>query len=151
MEIAERLVSALRSAVLGQCGANDGSTGLLLSGGIDSRIILGSAEPGALSSWTVASYAENPELAIARRVAHCCRSDFHPIINEPCRIFDWEKTATIENNGLYPASPQTPRLFRLRPRVRRSAVWSRPRLYSAWLLFAVKISRFIGLINDCHP
>ena len=67
---------------------------------------IGFIKSGTLSSWTVASYAQNPELAIARSVARFCGSDFNPIINEPEQIFEWEKTATIENNGLYPASPQ---------------------------------------------
>lgn len=106
IEIAEMLVVALRCAVMRQCESKSAPAGLLLSGGIDSRIILGSSKPSTLSSWTVASYAQNPELAIARRVARFCGSDFNPIINEPEQIFDWEKTATIENNGLYPASPQ---------------------------------------------
>lgn len=106
MEVADRLVSALRRAVVRQCETPNGSAGLLLSGGIDSRLILGSAVQGTLSSWTVASYEDNPELAIAQSVARCCNSDFNPIINVPEQIFEWEKTATIENNGLYPASPQ---------------------------------------------
>ena len=106
MEIASRLVTALRCAVSRQCETPNGSAGLLLSGGIDSRLILGLSVPGRLSSWTVASYEENPELAIAQRVASCCNSDFNSIINDPEQIFEWETTATIENNGLYPASPQ---------------------------------------------
>ena len=105
-EIADMLVPALRNAVKRQCESNNKTAGLLLSGGLDSRIILGSADPGALTSWTVASYEKNPELAIARKVAHRCGSEFNPIINEPGRIFDWERTAAIENNGIYPASPQ---------------------------------------------
>ena len=48
--------------------------------------------------WTVAGY-EKSELAIARKVAHRCGDEFNPIINEPGRIFDWERTAAIENNG----------------------------------------------------
>lgn len=106
MEIAEMLAPALRRAVSRQSNIPTGFPGILLSGGLDSRMILGSAEAGSLSSWTVASYAQNPELAIARQVASCCNSDFNPIVNEPGQIFGWEKTATIENNGLYPASPQ---------------------------------------------
>ena len=69
MEVADRLVSALRRAVVRQCETPNGSAGLLLSGGIDSRLILGSAVQGTLSSWTVASYEDNPELAIAQSVA----------------------------------------------------------------------------------
>ena len=105
-EIADFLVPALRNAVKRQCKSHNGKAGLLLSGGVDSRVILGSADPGALTSWTVASFEKNPELAIARQVAHHCGSEFNPIINEPERIFEWERVATIENNGIYPSSPQ---------------------------------------------
>ena len=105
-EISEILVPALRQAVKRQCKSNNKTAGLLLSGGLDSRIILGCADPGELTSWTVASYEKNPELAIARQVAHVCGSEFNPIINEPGKILEWERRATIENNGIYPASPQ---------------------------------------------
>lgn len=105
-EIADSLAPALRQAVSRQCNLQNGTAGLLLSGGVDSRIILGAADPGALPSWTVASYEKNPELAIARQVAQLCGSKFNPIINEPAQILAWERAATIENNGIYPASPQ---------------------------------------------
>ncbi len=105
-EVAEKLSLALKAAVTSQTSPDLGQAGLLLSGGVDSRLVLGSSDTGKLSSWTVASYETNPELLIAEQVAKICGSAFHPIIVSPERILDWQETSTLENNGLYPASTQ---------------------------------------------
>src|ERR1043165_2876661 len=51
---------ALRAAV--KRAVKGSRTGLLLSGGVDSRWVLGAAPKGSLSCWTTASFADNPEL-----------------------------------------------------------------------------------------
>ena len=59
-ETAETLATALRSAVQRQVKSD--ATGLLLSGGVDSRLLLAAAEPDSMSCWTTASFEGNPEL-----------------------------------------------------------------------------------------
>jgi len=80
--------------------------GLLLSGGIDSRWILAATPAHALSSWTTASYAGNPELKLAERVADICQSEHHTVIVDPEDTLTTHDDAAVESNGLYPASPQ---------------------------------------------
>ena len=103
-EIANQLTESLKKAVGRQTSFEVSSPGLLLSGGLDSRIILGSAGQGSLSSWTTASYAENPELAIAKQVSKYCKSEFHPLLINPSETLNWHEQTVIENNGLYPSS-----------------------------------------------
>lgn len=101
-EGAQRLASALRAAVERETGA-DGA-GLLLSGGIDSRLILAAARPGSLSCWTTASFLGNPELRIAAEVARHFGAEHHPLIVDPSATLDVLDRTTAESNGLYPAS-----------------------------------------------
>lgn len=106
IEISRQFLEAIQVAVETQTSLASENTGLLLSGGVDSRLILGSDHSGRLSSWTVASYETNPELNIARQAADMIGSEFHPIIVNPEKILEWQEEATIDNNGLYPASTQ---------------------------------------------
>ena len=66
-EGARLLADALRRACARQAEGPD--AGLLLSGGLDSRLVLAASPRGALSCWTTASYHANPELAVARDTA----------------------------------------------------------------------------------
>jgi len=99
---AERLSHALRAAVARQTA--DPSSALLLSGGIDSRLIIAAAPEQALACWTTASFDDNPELAIARRTASLCNAPFNPAIVEPSDTLDFLEPEVRVNNGLYPAS-----------------------------------------------
>jgi asparagine synthetase B (glutamine-hydrolysing) len=101
-EGAGRLAGALRAAVEREVGPDGGA--LLLSGGIDSRLLLAAARPGSLSCWTTASYAENPELAIAVELAQRYGAEHHALIVDPADTLDVIEQTTIESNGLYPAS-----------------------------------------------
>ncbi len=101
-EGAQRLASALRNAVAREVGPAGGA--LLLSGGIDSRMLLAAARPGSLSCWTTASYAENPELAIAVDLARRFGAPHHALIVDPVDTLAVLERTTIECNGLYPAS-----------------------------------------------
>lgn len=105
-ECAEALSDAMRKAVMRQSSYGSKTPGLLLSGGLDSRMALASATPGTLRCWTTASYAENPELEIARRTAEMQQSPFNAAILEPADTLSFFDATTIENNGLYPASVQ---------------------------------------------
>lgn len=101
-EGAQRLAMALRAAVAREVGAGSGA--LLLSGGIDSRLLLAAARPGSLSCWTTASYAENPELAIAAELARRYGAEHHALIVDPADTLGVLERTTVESNGLYPAS-----------------------------------------------
>lgn len=101
-EGAQRLATALRNAVEREVGPAGGA--LLLSGGIDSRMLLAAARPGSLSCWTTASYAENPELAIAVDLARRFGAPHHALIVDPVDTLAVLERTTIECNGLYPAS-----------------------------------------------
>ena len=98
------LAQAMRRAVMRQ--TNGGRVGLLLSGGLDSRLVLAAAPRGAVECWTTASFAENPELAIARRIAGLFGAAHHPLIVSPADTLSVLDRTTIESNGLYPASTQ---------------------------------------------
>ncbi|MDF1749148.1 MAG: asparagine synthase-related protein [Alphaproteobacteria bacterium] len=101
-ELAERLAEALRAAVARQ--TQGPSPALLLSGGIDSRLVLAASPQGALSCWTTASFDDNPELAIARQTAQMFGARFNPAIVEPGDTLDVLEHEIRSNNGLYPAS-----------------------------------------------
>ena len=101
-EGAELLAVALKNAVRRHSTGSD--IGLLLSGGFDSRAILAASNPGALSSWTTASYEANPELAIARKVAALYESKHKSLIIDPKDTLDVIDQTVIESGGLYPAS-----------------------------------------------
>jgi len=96
------LAAALRRACARQ--ATGTNTGLLLSGGIDSRLILAAAPRGALSCWTTAGFEDNPELAIARALAHAMGAEHHALIVAPPDTLPVLERTVVESNGLYPAS-----------------------------------------------
>lgn len=102
-ECSERLAMALRNAVQRQVKVTKKS-GLLLSGGLDSRMIISVAPPGSLSCWTTAGYEANPELALARRIAQMFNAEHHACIVPPEQTFDFLDSAVIACGGLYPAS-----------------------------------------------
>ncbi|MBM3527032.1 MAG: hypothetical protein FJX62_02980 [Alphaproteobacteria bacterium] len=95
---------AFRSAVERQSGGK--RVGLLLSGGIDSRWVLGATPRGALSCWTTASFPDNPELALAREAAAICGAPHRTAIVDPEDTLSAHDDAVIDGNGLFPASPQ---------------------------------------------
>ncbi len=103
-ECSHALHRALHDAV-GRA-VNGGRTGLLLSGGVDSRWVLGTAPKGSLSCWTTASFAENPELKLAATVARLCGAEHHAAIVAPEDTLAVHDATVIESNGLYPASTQ---------------------------------------------
>ncbi len=98
------LDAAMRAAV--QRAVNGGRAGLLLSGGVDSRWVLGAAPRGSLTCWTTASFADNPELKLARSVAQLCGAEHHAAVVAPEDTLAVHDDTVIESNGLYPASTQ---------------------------------------------
>ena len=100
-EGARHLADAMRAAVARQ---SDGKAALLLSGGLDSRMVLAAAPAGSLDCWTTASYATNPELALAAETAAMFGAVHHPLIVEPGETLNILETTVVESNGLYPAS-----------------------------------------------
>lgn len=101
-EAARHLAEALRRAVARQTiGRNNG---LLLSGGIDSRMVLAATPAGRMSSWTTASYEDNRELALARHVAAMLGSPHHSLIIDPADTLAVNDDTVVESGGLYPAS-----------------------------------------------
>ena len=101
-EGAELLATAFRNALARQ--ASGPRVGLLLSGGVDSRIVLAAADRGRMSSWTTASYDANPELALARELAGMFGSEHHALIVEPKDTLSVLDRTVMESSGLYPAS-----------------------------------------------
>ena len=101
-EGATLLAGALRRACTRH--ATGQSPGLLLSGGIDSRLILAAAPKGALSCWTTASFEDNPELAIARALARAMGAEHHALIVAPPDTLPVLERTVVDSNGLYPAS-----------------------------------------------
>ncbi|MDW3206354.1 MAG: asparagine synthase-related protein [Alphaproteobacteria bacterium] len=101
-ELPERLAEALKAAVARQ--TEGPSPALLLSGGIDSRLVLAAAPRGRLTCWTTASFADNPELDIARRTAEVFDAPFRPALVEPGETLHFLENEVRTNNGLYPAS-----------------------------------------------
>ena len=101
-DAAAALADALRNAVARQSGG--ANTGLLLSGGVDSRLLLAAAAPRTLSCWTTASFAENPELAKAKRVAELFGAEHHALVVPPPETLPVLERTVVESGGLYPAS-----------------------------------------------
>jgi asparagine synthase (glutamine-hydrolysing) len=101
-EGAELLATAFRNALARQTSGSN--VGLLLSGGVDSRIVLAAADKGKMSSWTTASYGANPELALARELAGMFESEHHALIVEPKDTLQVLDQTVMESSGLYPAS-----------------------------------------------
>ena len=96
------MAGALRRAVARQSVGR--RNGLLLSGGVDSRLVLAAAERGRLSGWTTASYEDNPELALARRVAAMFGAEHHTLIVDPADTLAVNDDTVVDSGGLYPAS-----------------------------------------------
>jgi len=101
-EGAARLADALRRAVARQTIGR--KNGLLLSGGVDSRMLLAAAPSGKLTSWTTASYEANRELELARRVARMFGSEHRALIVDPADTLAVNDDTVAESGGLYPAS-----------------------------------------------
>ncbi len=96
------LAEAMRRAVARQ--TREGRVGLLLSGGVDSRMVLAAADQSGLSCWTTASYADNPELALAQRIARVLKAEHHAVIVLPESTLAVLDETVIASGGLYPAS-----------------------------------------------
>lgn len=96
------LAAALRRACARQSTGK--GIGLLLSGGIDSRLILAAAPKASLSCWTTASFEDNPELAIARALARAMGAEHHALIVSPPDTLPVLERTVVDSNGLYPAS-----------------------------------------------
>ena len=103
-ECAVVLDDAFRAAVVRQSRGR--RIGLLLSGGIDSRWVLGAAPRGALTCWTTAGFEENPELRLAREIAAICGAEHHTAVVAPEDTLAVHDDAVIDGSGLFPASPQ---------------------------------------------
>ncbi len=101
-DAAERLAFTLRQAMKRQ--TDPGRTGLLLSGGLDSRMLLAAAESPPPSCWTTASFAENPELEIAKTIADLFGATHRSLIVEPADTLPVLEQTVIESGGQYPAS-----------------------------------------------
>ncbi len=102
-ECSERLANALRNATRRQTIVSE-SPGLLLSGGVDSRLVLAAAPRGSLSCWTTASYDANPELALAWQISEMYDAPHHACVVPPEDTFDVLDSTVIGCGGLYPAS-----------------------------------------------
>lgn len=97
------LAAAFQRAMARQSSGD--RVGIMLSGGLDSRLLLTAApEPTGLHSWTTASYAENPELAIAKEIADMFGSEHHSVIVDPEETLIHTDPATIAADGMYPSS-----------------------------------------------
>ncbi len=104
MDHGAALAEALAVAVKRQSA--DRHVGLLLSGGLDSRMLIAAKGDVNMSSWTTASYAENPELKIASDIAALGESRHAPLIVDPADTLGPLAKTTVESNGHYPASVQ---------------------------------------------
>jgi asparagine synthase (glutamine-hydrolysing) len=100
-EGAERLASAMRQAMARQSDGPD--VGLLLSGGLDSRLVLAAAERSP-KCWTTASFDGNPELALARNVAHVLGAEHHTLLVDPAETLTIQDETTRDGDGMFPAS-----------------------------------------------
>lgn len=98
-EWADEFNNCLIRSTQGQLSSFD-SMGILLSGGVDSRLIA-SYCPKGTHCFTLADY-ENPELKTAEKIAHMCGHQHHRIIRDA----DWYADA------LAPASKQCVGLWR---------------------------------------
>lgn len=100
----ERSGAEILASALHRAAARQAAGGLLLSGGIDSRLILAAAPRGAMSCWTTAGYDDNPELAIARDVAAAFGAEHHTVLAAPPDTLPILEETVVDSNGLYPAS-----------------------------------------------
>jgi len=100
-EGAERLAAAFRAALARQADGVD--VGLLLSGGLDSRLVLAAAKQKPLC-WTTASFADNPELALARQVAGLMGAGHRTVLVNPADTLAIQDETTRDGGGMFPAS-----------------------------------------------
>lgn len=100
-EGARRLAHALRAALARQCDGPD--VGLLLSGGLDSRMVLAAAGRRP-TCWTTASYADNPELALARRTAALLGAEHRTLLVDPAATLEVQDETVRDGGGMFPAS-----------------------------------------------
>lgn len=101
-EAADALAGALRNAVARQ--SKNVNTGLLLSGGVDSRLLLAAAPERVLSCWTTASFSGNPELEKAKQIAAMFGAEHHALVVPPSETLSVLEQTVVESGGLYPAS-----------------------------------------------
>jgi len=101
---AKELARSLRGAVARQRAANGSKAALLLSGGIDSRLVLAATCGNPPRCVTTASFKQAYELEIARGIAGIFGAPHETAIVEPAETFASLDSAVIESNGLYPAS-----------------------------------------------
>ncbi len=84
--------------------ASDGNTGLLLSGGLDSRLVLAAAVKENLKPHLLTmGMAESEDLKIARRLSKICKLPFHPMVLSPENFLQGRREATLITNGLISA------------------------------------------------
>ena len=100
-EGAERLAAALNNALARQSDGHD--VGLLLSGGLDSRLVLAAAARKPLC-WTTASFEDNPELALARTVAAGLNAEHRTVLVDPAETLAIQDETTRDGGGMFPAS-----------------------------------------------
>lgn len=100
----ELVAAALRKSVARHCYGM--RTALLLSGGLDSRLVLAAARSGTLPCWTVGSFEGNPELETARTIARVLGAEHHSLIVPPADMLPLVDRTTVESDGFYPASTQ---------------------------------------------
>lgn len=100
-EGARALAGAFRAALGRQ--SDGGDVGLLLSGGLDSRLTLAAADRKPVC-WTTASFEGNPELELARTVAGIAGAQHHTVLVEPAHTLAVQDETTKEGGGMFPAS-----------------------------------------------
>lgn len=100
-EGARRLAAAFRTALERQVDGAD--VGLLLSGGLDSRLVLAAAKQKP-HCWTTASFAGNPELALARQVADLMGAGHRTVLVNPADTLAIQDETTRDGGGMFPAS-----------------------------------------------
>ena len=111
-EGAERLGCALRRAVARRT-ADRARHGLLLSGGLDSRVVLAAAraEGRPITCITTASH-DNAEVAVARAVAAAAEAPFRFCPTPPSSLADRLDGAIRDSDGLFPAPANLYRTLR---------------------------------------
>ncbi|HUV33078.1 MAG TPA: asparagine synthase-related protein, partial [Devosiaceae bacterium] len=122
-DAAVRLAEALQSAVARQgmangAKANGGGATLLLSGGVDSRLVLAAGGAHPPTCWTTASFEGARELDVARGVSGLFDAPHRTALIAPGDTLDRHDDAVVESSGLYPAS--TP-IAAFMPEVARNA------------------------------
>jgi asparagine synthetase B (glutamine-hydrolysing) len=97
------LAQALRDAVARQ--TKEGRVGLLLSGGLDSRLVLSAALPDRRPlCFTTATFEGSPELNLARQLAEMIGAEHRPQIQPPAQTLDILDETVVASGGQFPAS-----------------------------------------------